>query len=1230
MKIGPKSGCIYLAVERWGNTDSNINPIVILIPESTPITVDTRYSTVINPRIDINGTQRTLYGAGGFVIDSNENLYFNVYGDNGQYPYNFFPYVQPTPSMTTLTSTRNYPQSLVHSQSWAFYSSKDNSISYMDTEYNPLFSGRWVMYLDSLASFKASISTTNITRNGVSGYTLTVEEMISGVIQIGSRISIIGPANTDNPSRLYYNIIFQMSGTDGGVGVYALNNSPAEVSSGTTITSIYIVPQMTKGSINTSTLSYDGLLNPSATWDAVAGSNNLSDHNGKVSSYDPITNCIFTNRDSGAGAYISRLRVKRINLKTRQVVTVAGSINNVTPNTTVNSIPIINEKFPLEYGNFYNSSEVVYDTPAVSSSQYCPYLIGKTNSYFVTKTITSTKFNQVLKITNFRANSSCMSGQINLSGPNVSVFIVYLNKNTSKRIMPHNATWKTPLLSLSSMSSACVFKGSIQNTTLTVSEIVFGRIEIGATINTPLGGYIVSFTSGTDGGVGVYTVSIYQNVVAGTSISTTNGTDTMHTGNYGANGPSLHRDTKSSEHISLYTTNSSYSIYRNNLENTSTTPTPSKEIPSSGISAVFVGSITGTILTVESIRTGVIELGSVLNTPGNPKIIQYNTTTTYGGVGTYTIDLESTVSQGTIMRATLPPIGPDVLFYSSTPSNITSRLNGMEKSSTTGTFTPLNITSIGLGIQPSNASIADALLPNYFFDGTICEVIVYNTDFSTDTLRQQVIEGYLAWKWGSQNKLPYTHAFKNLPPNEYIPLEATSITSSAITNITDYSITIAWSGGDNAISYTYTMRKVSDNSQVTNFSVVDTGLKNKKATIYGLDPRTSYLLKISANNIIGSKSIELPVSTKFYEGRLWAGQLDAQTSISLPSLTGPATNSTFYNIRAAAFDKYNNLYLCQAYMNTSANRKGIFVITPNGVVQEIPTEPLASTLFTNNSFASRAGMSVDSNGSIYLCVDYSVYKITPNQFPFVMNSSNVITTKWTITKVIGTGVDSTNVPDTGLAINARVSSEASILFGNNIPFPCIVDKYGYIRKIVDNGDGTLNLELLDNSTLYFNGQPVGGGFYYAWNDSANIYVASGGFVKIYNIKNNTAYSVQTYVHIGYVVVDKLGNFYMADSNQGVVYKINMANVDLNSSTAVLKVFNDFIKGFQYGNLPSYFIKYNQNTLSSSFAGGATPNMPSYFHLLCNDTSDNLYVVCQSVNHFGNYDRTGTIFKFTLT
>ena len=54
-----------------------------------------------------------------------------------------------------------------------------------------------------------------------------------------------------------------------------------------------------------------------------------------------------------------------------------------------------------------------------------------------------------------------------------------------------------------------------------------------------------------------------------------------------------------------------------------------------------------------------------------------------------------------------------------------------------------------------------------FLNGTVAEIVSYkSTDMSSIT--RQRIEGYLAWKWGIQNRLASYHAYRNASPSMYI------------------------------------------------------------------------------------------------------------------------------------------------------------------------------------------------------------------------------------------------------------------------------------------------------------------------------------------------------------------------------------------------------------------------------------------------------------------------------
>ena len=60
------------------------------------------------------------------------------------------------------------------------------------------------------------------------------------------------------------------------------------------------------------------------------------------------------------------------------------------------------------------------------------------------------------------------------------------------------------------------------------------------------------------------------------------------------------------------------------------------------------------------------------------------------------------------------------------------------------------------------SSTGTGTYPSYFYNGTIGEIVVYNTVLTASQRWQ--IEGYLSWKWGIQNNLPNSHPYKKSTP----------------------------------------------------------------------------------------------------------------------------------------------------------------------------------------------------------------------------------------------------------------------------------------------------------------------------------------------------------------------------------------------------------------------------------------------------------------------------------
>jgi len=76
----------------------------------------------------------------------------------------------------------------------------------------------------------------------------------------------------------------------------------------------------------------------------------------------------------------------------------------------------------------------------------------------------------------------------------------------------------------------------------------------------------------------------------------------------------------------------------------------------------------------------------------------------------------------------------------------------------TTTFTAGNTTTyIG-----ARSAIVGSSFTRFFVNGSISEIIIFN--FALNTSQRQQIEGYLAWKWGFQAKLPSTHPYYYINP----------------------------------------------------------------------------------------------------------------------------------------------------------------------------------------------------------------------------------------------------------------------------------------------------------------------------------------------------------------------------------------------------------------------------------------------------------------------------------
>ena len=173
--------------------------------------------------------------------------------------------------------------------------------------------------------------------------------------------------------------------------------------------------------------------------------------------------------------------------------------------------------------------------------------------------------------------------------------------------------------------------------------------------------------------------------------------------------------------------------------------------------------------------------------------------------------------------------------------------NGTAASSIT--VTPNGMTSSSKITIASSSGNADSLT------GYMDEVLVFNTNLSASD--RQKIEGYLAWKWNIQSKLPVGHPYYS----SAVPLLLSSTAPGAPTSLASSEITVAsfkvsWSGGQGATSYTYTI------NGVTTVPETDAGIASKFAIFTGLSAGVTYVVIVnSVLSGVSTSSSSLSVTT---------------------------------------------------------------------------------------------------------------------------------------------------------------------------------------------------------------------------------------------------------------------------------------------------------------------------------------------------------------------------------
>ena len=237
------------------------------------------------------------------------------------------------------------------------------------------------------------------------------------------------------------------------------------------------------------------------------------------------------------------------------------------------------------------------------------------------------------------------TGSYTTASPNTAFFngsisgtTLTINTLTSGIIVPGQ------ILTGTGVSNVTLFTGSIpiSSSILTVSSvtsgtIITGLILSGSTINT---GTLITgqLPGGTPGGAGTYTVSINQTVATTSASITGYSTNTqivnqLSGGSFGG--------------VGTYTVSISQNVSSVNM------------ISNFSNSCLFTGTIAAgppTILTVTAVTTGYITIGTILtgtNVTSGTTVVAQLTGTVAGGIGTYLLNLSSTVGTSTTITGAL-------------------------------------------------------------------------------------------------------------------------------------------------------------------------------------------------------------------------------------------------------------------------------------------------------------------------------------------------------------------------------------------------------------------------------------------------------------------------------------------------------------------------------------------------------------------------------------------------
>ena len=222
---------------------------------------------------------------------------------------------------------------------------------------------------------------------------------------------------------------------------------------------------------------------------------------------------------------------------------------------------------------------------------------------------------------------------------------------------------------------------------------------------------------------------------------------------------------------------------------------------------------------------------------------------------------------------------------SGTSSGLLPYVNGTVLNAKNGTT--VSFTTLQVGSYYATGS-------NQFWNGYVAEILIYNSVLSATN--RQVVEGYLAWKWGIQASLPVAHPYYSYAPIFGPPSAPTALT---VTVASATSLSVAFTPPTGLItSYTVTSSPGSITATGASSPIVVSGLTTGTAYTFTVTATGSY--GTSPASVASASAIPVIVfgATSIAGLQLWLDAADPLNTGSAPS--NGSTISTWYDKSGSA------------------------------------------------------------------------------------------------------------------------------------------------------------------------------------------------------------------------------------------------------------------------------------------------------------------------------------------